>query len=538
MIKNFTGNLCFVLSAMAFGLLSIGFHMPYIVAWLSSCVAVTIVAARIPDIYSMTKNKKTSVRLWALLTSFSIVHPNAVYFLRRIFSSQKIIQVFENYVPGKMVTAKIFSYLLAVSAAYFFYIVMCFLCDWLYGMLSSIFFDCTRTEKCVICMIALGMMAFVLWTFCNTTAFFGGDFGYHFIYDIIYTSDSGSIVKENCYLVLNHMQNDLRQPLFSVFAAPFTGVPYLLSLFCWNIPYASALFIAIAQVMVLLLSYFILAKLISCDYRCRITFLIIISSTYMTILFSVMMEQYIIALFWLILFVYVTVNDKQQQMLVLIGASGTMLTSAAMAVWLKSKESYKHRFYEIIKAGISGLVLIIFFGRLDVILTCVSQLSELSGFTGKELTFGDKVLQYFSFLKNCFLAPDAGIRYGEYITWQLETVSQISLIGITIFLLMLVSSWIYKNDKLVNICFYWLLFSFLIIVIVGWGTAENGTILYSLYFGWSFVVLLFKLIQFLLEKLKLEKCFILMESAVGFMLLSINIPAIGELIDFAVKYYP
>ena len=31
------------------------------------------------------------------------------------------------------------------------------------------------------------------------------------------------------YLSLTYVENDLRQPLFAIFAAPFAGVPYLLT---------------------------------------------------------------------------------------------------------------------------------------------------------------------------------------------------------------------------------------------------------------------------------------------------------------------
>ncbi|MBQ3759905.1 MAG: hypothetical protein IJJ91_02125 [Synergistaceae bacterium] len=84
----------------------------------------------------------------------------------------------------------------------------------------------------------------------------------------------------------------------------------------------------------------------------------------------------------------------------------------------------------------------------------------------------------------------------------------------------------------------WLLYSFIILCVFGWGTAENGLILYSLYFSWAVFILMFSLVV-KAEELSgvrfIVPVFALFAAA---LMLCANLPAMSELVGFAVKYYP
>ena len=43
------------------------------------------------------------------------------------------------------------------------------------------------------------------------------------------------------------------------------------------------------------------------------------------------------------------------------------------------------------------------------------------------------------------------------------------------------------GDFFSKICFAWVLFSVVLLAIVGYGASENGFILYSYYFSWAFI---------------------------------------------------
>ena len=64
------------------------------------------------------------------------------------------------------------------------------------------------------------------------------------------------------------------------------------------------------------------------------------------------------------------------------------------------------------------------------------------------------------------------------------------------------------KDKLNRISFYWVIFSFIILCVVGWGTLENGLILYALYFSWAIVILMYNLIKQIFNLINKEKAFL------------------------------
>ena len=78
----------------------------------------------------------------------------------------------------------------------------------------------------------------------------------------------------------------------------------------------------------------------------------------------------------------------------------------------------------------------------------------------------------------------------------------------------------------------------IILEIAGWGTNENGLILYSLYFGWTYLALIVKLGMTIVKKLKLEKIGVIVWLGMVVYLLYENLPKMILMYQFAVKYYP
>jgi len=62
--------------------------------------------------------------------------------------------------------------------------------------------------------------------------------------------------------------------------------------------------------------------------------------------------------------------------------------------------------------------------------------------------------------------------------------------------------------------------------------------LYALYFGWAFLVLLFQLIEWVEDKLHITMLVPVVSVISVVVLAMINIPAIMEVINFAICNYP
>ena len=110
--------------------------------------------------------------------------------------------------------------------------------------------------------------------------------------------------------------------------------------------------------------------------------------------------------------------------------------------------------------------------------------------------------------------------------------------GVLILVLCLISAWTNRNKKSSLLSIGWIGFSVIMLLGLGWGTAENGLILYALYFGWAFLVLLFQLVEKIGEKLNLRFLVPVATVVCAVLLAAINIPAITEMIQFAIQYYP
>jgi len=396
-----------------------------------------------------------------------------------------------------------------------------------------------RREIVIYSILLLIAIVYVLISFSSSGVFFG--FGS--VPGKIYTSDTDSLVPGNCYLALTHPENDLRQPLFAAFAAPFLGMAYLLGKILGNSTVTTAIFLNCAQTVMLFAANFILVKTMHFSPVKRIWFMAFSCVTYTQMLFTLMMEQYIIAYFWLVFCIYLICENRKKSPLALWGAGGTLLTGMVLLPFTSERSPLRNfRLWcrDMIKNTVGFFALILAFGRFDVLFDSIIKIKLLRQFTGVSVGFYEKVCQYLSFVSACFFAPDAGVSMAAdgYIAWKLNPITGVNLLGVFIFVLCMISAWCNRNKKSSLFAAGWIGFSIFILVIMGWGTSENGLILYALYFAWPFFCLLFQLIEKIEEKLCIQ-CLVPAFSVISIAaLLAINIPSIIELIQFAITYYP
>jgi len=82
---------------------------------------------------------------------------------------------------------------------------------------------------------------------------------------------------------------------------------------------------------------------------------------------------------------------------------------------------------------------------------------------------------------------------------QVDT-TVLNITGVLVFGITILSFILNRKDIFSRLCFIWVIFSFVLLCILGWGTVENGLLLYSFYFLWAFICLIYKLFEKLLEK--------------------------------------
>ncbi len=510
-IKNLIGNLLWVVSAAMWGQSQYWRPEYYRRSIYLAIIAAMVIATFGGSIFG--KVRKASKGTWLLAAANTA---GAVLF------------------PIKYLEVEVW---ISVSASWFVFSLLVILYEYIKEKLAGLFSDIEKKEWIVYGGVAFVYLAFLIFTYWKTQAFYGT---WH-SGDIIYTADCMSLVSRNAYLQLMHHENDLRQPLFAVFATPFMGWGYLLSVVLASVPYVPGMCIAIPQMLLLLLTLFMLMKLMKMNQMNRMVFFIFICLMYPTILFSIMMEQYVVAVFWVVFYLYSLVVKNKKDDLALIGASGSLLTSAALVVLSEETEKFDWKKYivRIFEIAGKGVFAMLFFCRTDVIFTVVDKINSLKQFTGESVPVSERVLQYIYFVRSCFIAPAARPTWElhEQLSWQMYKVESISVVGMLLIVLAVGGLVIGRKQLLTKICGFWILHSIVMLGILGWGTAENGLILYTFYYGWAFWILVYQCINHWLTKCKPQIKYAVW-AIILLLLVIMNGKGFLELLIFARTNYP
>ena len=247
--------------------------------------------------------------------------------------------------------------------------------------------------------------------------------------------------------------------------------------------------------------------------------------------------------FWLMLLVYYISENKSPDPIVLWGAGGTLITNLILLPFASDKASLKN--YEawlkdIVKLGLGFTGMILIFCRFDIIYSLKERLRFYKSFDGEGLTFVDKLCQYSGFVSGCFIAPEAEVNVIDmgHFSWQLSHITTINIIGLSILVLAVISIILNRNKRSALLAAGWMCFSMVMLVGLGWGTNENGLILYSIYFGWEFFLLLFQLVERAEERLGTKLLIPVLSIACTVLLAVVNIPAIMEMLGFAATFFP
>lgn len=507
------GNLLFPVSGAAFFLLEAVWSLDVACAAIASVALALVIAIHSPSLLTWSQEKPRSLGILSLLSALGIL-------LFRMHQAD----------------SGIFGMAAAVLALPFVYLCLTWFYSWLRDTFLELgtFRDVSKGEWVLYGGMLLVCILLVTAVFLKSDAFYGTAHPF----DIIYTSDSPELVGQNAYLDLRHHQNDLRQPLFAVFAAPFLGIPYLLSRLtgaslCWY-----ALLMDYAQIALLLFTNFLLAKMLDLPGKKRMLFMGLTLLSYPVLLFLLMMEQYIVAYFYLILTMYLLSQRNRRSTAAIWGTGGTLLTGMILLPTLAQHRTFREWFREMLDRALEFVAVLLLFGRLDIILNAATQIISMTQFTGKALTFGDKLNQYTGFFRACLIAPNGGtdLTTMGFASWQLRPADGICILGVVVLALCALSVFLNRKDRTSILAGGWMVFSFLVLCLLGWGTQENGLILYALYFGWPVWLLLFRLGQRVEDKIPHAGTILGILGMIA--LAAVNLPAMLGLIQFACAYYP
>lgn len=392
----------------------------------------------------------------------------------------------------------------------------------------------TKEEK--VFLIILSTLGLILTTFLysKTNAFYFPIFEKQvFIpYDIIYTTDSGGLNKVDAYTNIGAFENDLRQPLFGLFALPFSLTANFISKILYFIPNSYYTIFNTIQIILLGITLILIEKMLKLTKEQKIIFLTLMISTFPVILFSFVQEQYIISLFYLIATIYIGYFNKKEVNYCYVASVGTLLTSGIIFPFITKFN--KKWFKNILKCFICFLVFAIISGQILMLPTVIEDFNSLMRFSGEDMLLIDRLNQFLYFVRSIFIAPSGQITGKIIKYYRLIKISSTSLTGIIILLTCILSFILNKKNKFAKISFLWIIFSLIILCLIGWGTKENGLILYSLYFSWAYVSLIYLLINKLIKNTKLKNTIFII---LILIMLYYNTYEFTKIILFCLKYY-
>lgn len=532
-LENLKQNWYLVISMMAFYWLAARVNLCYTVLALAASLCV---AAYLEPVWKLIVQGNWWLRGVSALTAVGICLGNYVDWCT--YARKQEVQAM---LPVSPVILGYVTKLCAVLSLVFVYVCVVLLLKRLAEVAekTGLFRGMTRWEWAEYALLLVLLSAVMAAVFQKTEVFYGTEYSF----DNVYTADSPILVKENAYIALSHAENDIRQPLFAVFAAPFLGIAELV---CQGLSLAGtmrAIVLNVPQIALLLAATFLLCRMMDLTPGKRMLFTAVCAGSYTYLLFGLMMEQYIVAYFWLVFFLYEACTLGKPDSLALWGAGGTLLTSMILLPLMSERnpvKEFREWFRDMVKQGMGFVAAVLVFFRGDVLLNVVSQMGGITGYAGSSLTFWDKLRQYVAFVGNCFLAPAAGVDFEavDHVSWKMDAVTKIDILGILILVLVIVGALWNWDKRSSRLALGWVGFSVVLLLIMGWGTAENGLLLYALYFGWAFFLLLFQLVQRLDEKWGRGYLLYAVGIAGVFGMLAVNLPALAELVEFGIACYP
>lgn len=532
-IKNLKNNVFILISALLYFSYHTIYDFPYYYSLLFSFIFVLIVCSINSSIWSYFKSSNCLIRIISFFSALGVCSGNFYENHIALESFAKFYKLSELCTLNHE-TFHILASILIFLPTFFLAVVNVIIYNSIIKIIVEVNKNLSKYEMALYGVILVLLITFVVWVFMQTVAFSCGGANH----DVIYTGDSDFINRNNVYINLNNQENDIRQPLFSIFSTPFLGMVYFVS-FVFDIePTTKYLFLNIIQNIILLYSIIIISILLSNDKKQRMLFSLFMLSSYCFMLFSLMMEQYIIAFFWISLLFYSLCKRDSVSDIIAVGTIGTLSPGVCLLPFIRKHYIDKERLISNNLVRLLGVTIasLLLFNRWDLIYNLKNKLIYLHRFTGYEVEFHYKFYQYTEFVKNCFYYPQSAPLFHNNITsWQLCPIERINYVGIALVAVAFLSYLRFRHEISCQISIYWVLLSFIMLCVVGWGTSENGLILYSLYFGWPFFILTFKFAT--IFRIKDVSLYPLIIIAIVLQLY-FNINAIMEMLSFAKQYYP
>lgn len=347
-------------------------------------------------------------------------------------------------------------------------------------------------------------------------AFFSSVRGQWNSLDLIYQTDC-SFIYEHYFPVYSFGYDydwdigngGIRHPMTTMFTYPIYILALVIKKFLFLFPEPLAISYAIINAIIIVLIGILISRLTKNKYA---LFIYMVSSP--ALFYIVFIEKYQLITLLLVMYIYSIVNnhEKNEQRVLLIAATGTMVISAFLGFFYGKSKNIKKRIIEYIEIGCSFILALILSGRINYILNFIYLKNQnYIMFTNQNQTnlgvlervvkrvFEDIFCSITNLAASCFI-PISHTNYGTYIYWD-ELVSKVNGVGRIICILSIITIIIYRKNKLIQVCALW--FVLCIIQMVAFNAGASA--LFNLYYVVMFIILLSFCVESAIKNEKIKK---------------------------------
>lgn len=366
--------------------------------------------------------------------------------------------------------------------------------------------------------------------------------------DAFFNYDTSEFRRLNWYFNLFEFSstfnvNDFRHILLSVSMMPFVVVPYALSLALPFLPFAFELLLSYVQVILIA---FCTVKILSFlkisengkFAKVLITLCMLFSSSIFINMITI--DKYVISLFYIILSLDLIFKNSKYKWFALAVSVGNLTTNlflVLIALFCEKKKIAEY-FKDLGRFCLNFFALMLLSGQILSLIIFVKTINFVTSFSnvgsGEKLNFLQTASQWLISVATLYLVPNFKIDGVRLI--QSDAAGNFMIyIGIVIFALQVVSVIVNRKEKFAWVCFAWQVFMFVLLALLGWGSALNEMFIYSALFAWSSFSLLVMLFKKLLKNkyAQIAACFCIMLSILIF-----NAIQFAGIMRFAVQFYP
>ena len=388
-------------------------------------------------------------------------------------------------------------------------------------------------------MIIFGIFLAVVY---SLSPIFWGDTGPHLWGVGIYGFDITENIKTDRQFWLPSAS--IKKLFYPLVNLPFSLSARALGRILHFIPFSYIYFLQLLHIGLMACNGVLLMRMCKLANFSKIYFLLLYTSSYSFMIFSITLERYILATFCIILFVYANIHLPKIKYITALAATGTLTTNLVAFPLATYDRNMKIWLSNLTKLAGIFIAICVLCGELSTLFDSVKDIIfQLNRYGGASVPTEQKGLQFINFITSIFLKPETALLHWTdsetnitFMSYTLAASISVNWLGIVLIALSVAGFVINRKHQFVRMSFLWAVFTVIIIFVIGWYTKGNETFLGTLYFGWAFFVLVFMFFEKLLEKQRIVKYAVY--SLAFIAMTTLNVAGIADLIKFAVQYYP